>query len=324
MSYFAQMDIKDSQIGKIAKVDPMRTIASSSPFRLVGTNFNGTTKDTNFWTETVAAAGTVTQASNQITLATGITANGSATYTGNHFTRYLAGSANFFRGVIQLPDTGTANNIRRWGAFVATDGMFFELNGTTLNVVTRIGSSDAPVAAAAFNTATFTMDTNAHTYEIWYNNSKIWFYIDDVLRHVVSAATAPMVGTYSLKCAFSNTNASGSILNVLLNCRAASIYRFGGVHSLPVGYNTVATAETRTLKYGPGQLHKIIIGGLGSANCTTTVYDNIDGTGTVMIKLTTNDKIGYPTSLDIGTSFAIGLTYVTAGTTVPSMTFVYE
>ena len=323
MSYFAEVSLKDNQSGKIIKIDPQRQLASCQPVRLVGSTFQGTTKDTNFWTETTAAAGAVTQASNQITLATGVVANGAATYTSNQATRYIAGSANFFRSVVQLPDTGTANNIRAWGAFLATDGAFFELNGTTFNVVTRIGSADTRVAAAAFNTATFTMDTNIHTYEIWYTNPKVWFYIDDVLRHVVSATTAQAVGTFSLKVSFSNTNASGSVSNVLVNVRVASIYRFGSTDPSPVFYN-VAVAETRVLKYGPGHLRKVIIGGPGSNSATLNIYDNTAASGSKIAALNINNTATTACSIDFDTSFATGLTYITVGTTVPSITFVYE
>jgi len=322
MSYFAEVNLKDNQSTKLVKIDPMRQLATSNPFRLVGANFQGSTKDINFWTENVAAAGSVTQISNQITLITGGVANGSALYTSNHASRYIAGCANFFRGVIQLPDTGAVNNIRAWGAFLATDGMFFELNGTTFNIVTRIGSTDTRVPAASFNVATFAIDTNVHTYEIWYTNSKIWFFIDDILRHIVSAATTPVIGTYSLKIGLSNINASGSTSNVLMNIRAASIYRFGSDKTLPIFYN-VAIAETRTLKQGPGQLHKVILGGPGSNNSTCTIYDNTSGAGTKIATLTINAAVGL-TTLIFDTAFATGLTYVTVGTTVPSITFVYE
>ena len=323
MSYFAEVSLKDNQDGKVLKIDPMRQLANCRPFRLIGANFQGTTKDINFWVETVAAAGVVSQASNQITLATGIIADGAATYTSNHSTRYVAGAANFFRGVIQLPDTGTANNIRAWGAFTATDGMFFELNGITFNVVTRIGSADTRVAAAAFNTATFAMDTSAHTYELWYTNSKVWYYIDDILRHVVSATTTPAVGSFSLKIGLSNTNSASSISNVLMNVRVASIYRFGNETTLPVFYN-LSTAETRVLKYGPGQFHKVIIGGAGSTNSSIVFYDNTAGSGTKIATLATSSANTGIQGLTFDLSFSIGLSYVSVGTTVPSITVVYE
>lgn len=63
--------------------------------------------------------------------------NSSATRTTNKYHYYLPGSANFVKMSIGMGDYGKPGNVRRWGAFDDDDGLFFELNGTTLYTVIR-------------------------------------------------------------------------------------------------------------------------------------------------------------------------------------------
>ena len=75
--------------------------------------------------------------------------------TTNRYHYYLPGTSNFINMTIACGDTGKPNNIRRWGAFDDNDGMFFELNGNTLNVVLRSSISgevvDNRVAQSEWN-----------------------------------------------------------------------------------------------------------------------------------------------------------------------------
>ena len=64
--------------------------------RLVGTFFEGTSLDTNFWTETTAANGSVTIAG-EAELATGAVANGTASLTSVRVGRFLVGVPNIFK-----------------------------------------------------------------------------------------------------------------------------------------------------------------------------------------------------------------------------------
>lgn len=74
------------------------------------------------------------------------TANGSTvTRTTNRYHYYLPGSANFIIQTIACGDVGKANNSRRWGAYDDNDGVFFELQGTTLNAVLRSSTSGTVV-----------------------------------------------------------------------------------------------------------------------------------------------------------------------------------
>lgn len=63
----------------------------------------------------------------------------------NRYHYYQPGVGNLVILTVANGDAGKANNIRRWGYFDVEDGIFFELNGTTLNVVLRSSVSGSVV-----------------------------------------------------------------------------------------------------------------------------------------------------------------------------------
>lgn len=65
--------------------------------------------------------------------------------TTNRYHYYLPGSSNIVLMTIAAGDTGKVNNVRRWGAFDDNDGVFYELNGTTLYAVVRSSASGSVV-----------------------------------------------------------------------------------------------------------------------------------------------------------------------------------
>lgn len=317
MTIFKKTQITD-QYGFSAENTPTDALRSIIPTRLVGSTFVGTTIDTNFWTSTVANGGTNTQASGQITLATNGSANGSAILNTVRTARYVSISANYFRGVFRLPTAGTVNNIRRWGAFLTTDGFFFELNGTTLNIVTRTGSVDTAVAAASWNGATFSMDTSAHTYEVYYTNSKVYFVIDGILRHTATGSTSPLSSILSLQARIENVNSGGSTSNVLMECRTSAISRLGPLETNNTFFHGT-TAATTVLKYGAGMLHRIVLN--NAVGTLITIYDNTAGSGTV-IGIINTPATANAITLEYKVSFNVGLTIVSTGTW--DFTVIYE
>ena len=60
-----------------------------------------------------------------------------STHTSNLFHAMAHGTGMYYVFGVRLGDTGKDHVIRNWGPFDATDGFFFQLNGTTLNVVHR-------------------------------------------------------------------------------------------------------------------------------------------------------------------------------------------
>lgn len=320
--------ILDPQSTKINKIDPMRNLAAVEPVRLVGTDFGGTTKDTNFWTEAVNGAGAAVSQAGEITLTTGaVTAGNYALYTSTRKARYVAGSANFFRGVIYLANISTTKNKRRWGAFTNTtttpnNGAWFELDEATLYIAyVSNGGTPTRVSTASWNGTAFTLDTNVHTYEIWWTNSKIWYYIDDVLRHTVSASTAvwSYMGAFNVNLQNWNYDASDAGGTATMQCRVASIYRFGHLETA-AQYKNITTTTTTVCKYGAGSLHRIVVN--LPVNSTFEVYDNTSAAAPAIATVTTSATTNDPVVLDYNVPFNTGLTIKTNGNY--NLTVIYE
>jgi len=322
MSNFPQNAVYDNQIGKVAKVSPMRELAASDPTRLCGTAFFGAVKDTNFWAQTdINAGATITQGSAQVLMATGAASAGAGTqYVSIRTARYMSGMANFFRGVVRVLDTGVAGNARRWGAFtpgglggvVPQNGAYFELTGTTFNAVVCKGGGPTAKASAAWDVP-FTLDTNVHTYEIWYTSSKVWFFVDDILRYTHNAATATWSAQRTVNTSLQNLN-TAITQDIQMEVRSACIYSFSHPGS-ECTYKYV-TAGTNACKNGPGRLHRIVIN--SGAGTSLSVYDNPTGAGTVIAVLDTSA----PQCIEFDCPFFTGLTVIASGTV--ACTVIYE
>lgn len=304
--------------------DEMRVI---TPYRIVGATFTGTVLDPNFWTASLGTGGSATVGGAQLIVSTGdAIANNSVIVSSVKTARYVGGSALRFRSVFRIPDAGVENNTRRIGAFTTTDGAFLELSGTTFKIVTRKDSVDTAVANGSFNGQLglgIIIDTNVHTWEIYWQNSKVVFTVDDSVIHTVSATTNTWSSRLDLPIRIENTNSGGLQTNVSLNVRTATIHRLGAATTQPTSKYQAGTTAGVVLKYGPGNLHGIAVSGV-SNNSVVTLYDNTAASGTI---LWSSGKMGanaVPFDIDFkGAAFSIGLTLVISGANSNAMV-IYE
>ena len=180
VSYFEQTKVVDAA-GNLVQIAPGGELTVVEPVRLAGSSFAGPSLDGNFWTSTLVGTGTAVQSNDQVVLATGATTNSSAAIASTESARFIGESLNRYSGIIQLGDTGTANNIRRWGMFNGTDGIYFMLSGTTMNVATMKGGVETAIPSASWNlNTTFPTLTNANIYRIVYGDLTVVFYINNV------------------------------------------------------------------------------------------------------------------------------------------------
>lgn len=80
-----------------------------------------------------------------------------------------------------------------------------------------------------------------------------------------------------------------------------------------------AANETVTLKSGPGTLHYVTVGVVGTTS-SVRFYDNTAASGTVLANLATTGL----TTFTLGVGFNTGLTYVTSGGAAADITISYK
>lgn len=317
MSYFARVQIKDPYTENVAKVDALGNLKTVEQVRLVGTAFSGSTKDTNFWTETVTGSGAVAQAG-EISLTTGATADSTAKYVSTRKARKVTGASNQFRMVGRLTTDPQANNVRRCGAYDTNNGFFFQVNGETFGIGVRKATSDTIVASGSFNGnlgTTVVLTTTFGRFFIEYDHLSVKFFINDVLLHTITATTTALTATLDLPITMENNNTGGNTTDNGFEVLFATIVRIGRLETNPTSYYA-GTNATTVLKYGAGQLKRIAI----TDNAGTLIaYDNTAGSGTVLCNLDASKTVG---TMEFDLPFNNGLTIVTAGT--PKMTIVYE
>jgi len=278
MSYWKETSLVDDY-GFGVENTPMDEQRVVTPYRTVGSTFGGSVIDSNFWVTGGSVAGTVTTSGAQISLdTTAGGANSTATLQSFRTARYVAGSSNRFRTILQLGDAGEALNVRRWGAFTTGDGCFFQLSGTSIGVATRRAGTDVVVGSGSWNGTPSALPTltNASPWEIYWTNSKLYFSAGGTLLHSITASTAPWTDAVTLPIRMESVNRDGLNTSHTIVSRTASIHRLGSAASLPTSKYQAGTTAGVICKTGQGNLHQVIIGGI----VTTAVVTLYDGTST--------------------------------------------
>ena len=303
--------------GRHAHVSPTNTLNVNSTVRLVGTNFDGTTKDTNFWTETVTGTGSATQ-SGEIKLETGVTANSTAKYESVRRARFVVGSALAFNGAFKFNDADETDNVRRCGAYDTNDGFFFQLDGSTLSVGSRKATSDTLVSSGSFNGEyglTYAIDNTVYyRLDIEYTPLGAYYYINNRLLH--ASKGGHLTSYLTVPITFENINDNGNTTDVAFDCLGAVIMREGEKETNPT-YKYIAGASTTVLKYGAGDLHGIVN---NDNSGSVIIYDNTAGSGTIIASIDLAKVLG---TLTFDAPFSTGLTVVTTGSGA-KITVTYE
>jgi hypothetical protein len=308
MSYFATVGIKDVETNTNVPISSLGALKSYVPVRLIGTAFSGTTKDTNFWTETVTGSGSITQGG-EVLVTTGVTADSTAKYETVRKARKVTCSPNEMRAVARLTTDPQANNLRRLGVYTANDGFFFQINGETFGVGVRKGASDTIINSGSFNGnigASVVMDTTMQKLFIEYDHLSVKFFVNNRLLHTVLATTTSLTNSLDLPITMENNNTGGNTTDNGFEVLFASVQR-NGTLSTSTASKYISTNTTTICKYGAGMLTRVIV--TDNAG-TIKIYDNTAGSGTVLAEIDSAKVLG---ELDFGISFSTGLTIVTTG-----------
>lgn len=288
--------------------------------RLSGGVFNGSTVDTNFYTNAITANATGAITGGTIALTTTTDSGSAITTYANSLARYRGASQNASRHIARFSDTGKTNNIRRLGVYngaTFTDGFYFQLNASTFQIGHMTGSSETLISSGSFNGAvtTWVADANYHTFEIIYTNKRIEFYIDKVLIHTLTQTSARIANTRHFKPFIQNINAGvGSVCS--LYCDTITISRYGSAISQAKTYYRDTTTAGVLLKAGPGALHLMNLGVI-TATANVTLYDGTSTGGRVIYSTGAMDVKAQPFTVEFdgggGTPFDDGLFLVVGG-----------
>jgi hypothetical protein len=290
--------------------------------RALGHVFNTTTLDTNFWTATAANGGTGVITVPIMRLRTNTTANGSYILQSNRVARYMSPFSNRLLAHVRFGDTGVANNVRRFGAYDANNGMGFVLNGTTLQVFRRNTAVDTVVSNGSFNgeLTTITVDTNFHTFEVEYSAGTARFWYDRQLLHTMSVTTGAISDYLHLPFRIETVNSASSTTDASIYLRGSGIHRYGPDAGEPTFFHT-ATADTlAVLKQGPCRLHSVQINRSAASGALLTIYDSNGTAANVVAVISLNTNLG-PQTFEC--DLQNGLTYTTSGSTI-DVTLIYD
>jgi len=321
-------EIQDAASGNSVGISNANEMRVCKHVRLAGAAIAGSTFDGNFWVTTPTNGGSATQANGEMTLATNGASNGAINVISSRIGRFVSGVPNYYRGMLNVPaKVGVGTNVKRWGAFTATDGFFFSTDGTTLSVTCRKASSDAnTVASGSFNGqygSTYVLDTGVHIWEMFYTPIKTLFYIDGQLLHTFTGTTTTLSGTLHLPAAMENINSGGGTdLNTLV-VRLASVARLGEPVTRPRWQNWTAAQAALVLKYGPGTLHRVTLN--KGAGTLLTLYDSVNTgspTNPICAVTLSGGSVTAPASFAYDVDFVTGLLIVITGT--PDLTIVWE
>jgi hypothetical protein len=291
-------EVENTPIGE------MRTVI---PTRLVGSNFEGGTIDTNFWVSGVANSGTVAQTNAEVVLSTAVTAtNGMARFYSYRRARYVSGSSMCYRSVIVLSAAAT-NNKRRWGIAYAstmpttgvldlmTDGAWFQFDGTMFSVAVRRGgtANETKIDSGSFNGqlgVTYTPGITVKTYEIYWTNSKVYFVVGGVVLHTLSADTTTWCSTMNFYVYNDNINSNNLQTNHTLSVRVASIRRLGALLTQPTSYYfATGTTTGINLKLSAGNLHSLLLSNIVDG-AVVTLSDSASGLTPTIFQVTAPAK----------------------------------
>lgn len=310
--------IVDEETSSRATVDALGNLRTITPIRLIGTSFDGTTKDPNFWTETITGTGSIVK-QGELYLYTGSTANSTVTYETVRKSRKVTGAVNQFRSVARLSSNLNENNIRRIGAYDTNNGYFFQVNGSDFGLGIRKAGSDIIINSGSFNGNygnSINMDLLTKRLTIDMSELSSRFFVNDVLLHTYSNPSSANTETLTLPVRMENLNFSGNTTDNSFEVKFATVLRLGDLVTNPQ-YKYIGTNATTVLKYGAGTLQRII--NLDNAG-TIGIYDApASGTGLAIGIIDAAKTLG---ELEFNAPFSSGLSIVTAGNS--KVTVIYE
>lgn len=239
------------------------------------------TKDyAGLFSDTLSGGGTITYtpASAKAVMSVGTASGATAIRTSNRYHYYQPGVPMLCIFTSYLGDTGKVGNTRRWGYGDANNGVFFELDGTDVNVFIRSNTTGSVVenrvARASWNGDKLFGDVTKSGITLDLTKSN-FFYINFAWIGVAPVEFGIMSADGSLWAMHTFPN-PGSI--------AGPFMRTG---TLPVRYENFNTATTA----GTSELNLICTGIYATARTDYTFWRYADMERTTPVTVTTNTPV---------------------------------
>lgn len=176
----------------------------------------------------IEASGTGTK------LSTGASGSSKCTFMSKRMHTYIAGRGMMFKNSIILGDAGVAGNVREWGAYDGTDGVFCRLDGTTLLLVVSRGGVEVTLDSSLWDTPVILEAAgNGHLFYFqyeWLGVGPIYLWRDEKIVHAYNFTGTSQefsMGTPDLPMWLSNENTSNTS-DVYLKTGCGSVVMEGG------------------------------------------------------------------------------------------------
>lgn len=222
----------DAEMDAFAHVSHFGALKTSPTIPVLKANFPGTSLNTTVWNETTANGGSTTVEDGVGKLNTGTNSAGSCKLLSVEQGIFEAGQVTTYQSGVRAA-TPIANMNQRWGLMTADeqDGLYFEMEGTTFNVVARKGGTNTKVASGSFNgDQSFTPAASNNTYRIFYSAGRAVFCRASsgklVRLHTMVDSDLPLVDDLDMGLFYEIEN-SGSTTDSELRVRGASSSMFG-------------------------------------------------------------------------------------------------